>query len=104
MLLMMVLLQLLLLMLIMLMVVQMMAAGGGGVRMMMAQMMMVIIVDRKQIVIVCGQRRCVGRFEEARVKAEHVKVSGRRRFGQQECVMRWGDECFQPFHDHGSSW
>lgn len=58
--------------------------------------MMVVVVGRRRVVVVQAQRGRRGRGLEqaAGIKTEHVKVCRSRRFGQQECVMRWRNQGF----------
>lgn len=58
--------------------------------------MMVVVVGRRRVVVVQAQRGRRGRGLEqaAGIETEHVKVCRSRRFGQQECVMRWRNQGF----------
>lgn len=58
--------------------------------------MVVVVVGRRRIVVVQAQRGRRGRGLEqaAGIETEHVKVCRSRRFGQQECVMRWRNQGF----------
>lgn len=58
--------------------------------------MMVVVVGRRRVVVVQAQRCRRGRGLEqaAGIETEHVKVCRSRRFGQQECVMRWCNQGF----------
>lgn len=58
--------------------------------------MVVVVVGRRRVVVVQAQRGRRGRGLEqaAGIETEHVKVCRSRRFGQQECVMRWRNQGF----------
>lgn len=71
---------------------------GGRVSLVMVRVvqMVMVVVGRRRVVVVQAQRGRGGRGLEqaAGVEAEHVKVCRSRRFGQQECVMRWCNQGF----------
>lgn len=58
--------------------------------------MMVVVVGRRRVVVIQAQRgrRSRGLEQAAGIETEHVKVCRSRRFGQQECVMRWRNQGF----------
>lgn len=82
----------------MMLVLLMLMMLGGRVSLVVIRMvqMMMVVVGRRRVVVVKAQRSRGGRgFEQAAgIEAEHVKVCRSRRFGQQECVMRWRNQGF----------
>lgn len=71
---------------------------GGRVSLVMVRVvqMMMVVVGRRRVVVIQAQRGRGGRGLEqaAGIETEHVKVCRSRRFGQQECVMRWCNQGF----------
>lgn len=87
-------------MLVLLLMVMLMVLGHGRRRVSLVVIrmvqMMVVVVGRRRVVVVQAQRGRRGRGLEqaAGIETEHVKVCRSRRFGQQECVMRWRNQGF----------